>query len=53
MEDEELKMFTNLADENGEISKHDLIVKTKQSNFWKGNMDLKNYPGSHSTKVYQ
>ena len=51
MEDEELEEFTSLSDEAGEISKHDLIVQTKKSSFWKGNLDLKNKPSGHSTKV--
>lgn len=51
MEDEELEVFSGLVDDNGEIAKHDLIVQSKQSSFWKGNMDLKNKPGSHSTKA--
>jgi hypothetical protein len=51
MEDEELDVFTKLADEKGEISKHNLIVQTKQSSFWKGNMDLKSKPSGHTTKV--
>ena len=52
MEDEELEEFTSLSDEAGEISKHDLIVQTKKSSFWKGNLDLKNKPSGHSTKVF-
>ena len=28
-----------------------VYAQTKQSSFWKGNLDLKNVPGSHSTKV--
>ncbi len=51
MEDEELEVFSGLVDDKGEIAKHDLIIQSKQSSFWKGNMDLKNKPGSHSTKV--
>jgi len=47
----ELEAFVKISDENGEISKNDIIIQTKQSSFWKGNMDLKNLPGSHSTKV--
>ena len=53
MEDEELEVFTKLADDKGEISKHDLIVHTKNSSFWKSNLDLKTKGGSHSTKVKQ
>ena len=51
MEDEELEEFSSLSDEAGEISKHDLIVQTKKSSFWKGNLDLKSKPSGHSTKV--
>lgn len=73
MNDDELEAFVKIADENGDISKNDIIIQvkretlkvnshrwmeiltiltqTKQSSFWKGNLDLKNMPGSHSTKV--
>jgi len=51
MNDDELEAFVKLVDDNGEISKNDIIIQTKQSSFWKGNLDLKNVPGSHSTKV--
>ena len=51
MEDEELEEFSSLSDEAGEISKHDLMVQTKKSSFWKGNLDLKSKPSGHSTKV--
>ena len=51
MEDDELLIFSNLTDSKGEISKHDLIVHSKQSSFWKGHMDLKYKPCGHSTKV--
>ena len=51
MEDEEFEEFSSLSDEAGEISKHDLIVQTKKSSFWKGNLDLKAKPSGHSTKV--
>ena len=51
MEEEELEEFSSLSDDAGEISKHDLIVQTKKSSFWKGNLDLKSKPSGHSTKV--
>ena len=51
MEEEELAEFSSLSDDAGEISKHDLIVQTKKSSFWKGNLDLKSKPSGHSTKV--
>ena len=51
MEDDELEVFTKLADDKGEISKHDLIVHTKNSSFWKSNLDLKTKGCNHSTKV--
>ena len=88
MSEDELEAFVKLVDDNGEISKNDIIIQvknifvaqasrqyyskqsgkrvksfsiwykeecdcaqTKQSSFWKGNLDLKNVPGSHSTKV--
>ena len=51
MEEEEFEEFSSLSDDAGEISKHDLIVQTKKSSFWKGNLDLKSKPSGHSTKV--
>jgi len=51
VEEEEMENFMKLVDENGEISKHDLIIQTKQSSFWSGHLDLKNAPCGHSTKV--
>ena len=51
MDDGELEGFSSLVDSSGEISKHDLIVQTKKSSFWKGNLDLKTKPCAHSTKV--
>jgi len=51
MEEDEMESFMRLVDDNGEISKHDLIIQTKQSSFWSGHLDLKNAPCSHSTKV--
>ena len=53
MTEEELEAFRSLANEDGEISKNDIIVQTKQSTFWKGNMELKNKLGTHATKVTQ
>merc|ERR1719411_1531868 len=35
MDDEDMKEFSGLADDSGEISKTDLIVHTKASKFWK------------------
>ena len=46
-----LKEFSALADENGEITKTDLIVQTKASKFWKGYMEAKSRPGAHTSKV--
>lgn len=40
MDEEELETFAKLADENGEISKNDLIVHTKASSFWSGSDGL-------------
>ena len=51
MDEGELEGFSSLADGGGEISKHDLIVQTKKSSFWKGSLDLKTKPCAHSTKV--
>jgi len=50
-EDDDLKEFHSLADENGEISKTDLIVHTKASKFWKGYMESKSKPGGLISKV--
>ena len=46
-----MKEFHSLADENGEISKTDLIVHTKASKFWKGYMESKSKPGGLISKV--
>ena len=43
--------FVELADENGEISKKDLIVLTKESKFWKKYMEVKARPGAQISKV--
>merc|ERR1719410_2522728 len=51
IDEEELKEFHSLADENGEISKTDLIVHTKASKFWKGYMESKSKPGALISKV--
>ena len=51
IEDEEFAFFSNLIDDNGEISKQDILVQTRQSDFWRDHMDLKKKPPSHSTKA--
>ena len=51
IDEEELKEFSALADENGEITKTDLIVQTKASKFWKGYMEAKSRPGALTSKV--
>merc|ERR1712045_596592 len=45
MDDEDMKEFSGLADDSGEISKTDLIVHTKASKFWKEYMQAKAKPG--------
>ena len=51
MDDEDMKEFSGLADDNGEISKTDLIVHTKASKFWKEYMQAKAKPGGLISKV--
>ena len=46
-----MKEFSGLADDNGEISKTDLIVHTKASKFWKEYMQAKAKPGGLISKV--
>merc|ERR1712113_869143 len=50
-EDSDLTEFVEIADENGEISKRDLIVLTKESKFWKKYMEVKARPGAQISKV--
>ena len=50
-EDSDLSEFVEIADENGEISKRDLIVLTKESKFWKKYMEVKARPGAQISKV--
>ena len=47
-----MKEFSGLADDNGEISKTDLIVHTKASKFWKEYMQAKAKPGGLISKVH-
>ena len=51
MDDEDMKEFSGLADDSGEISKTDLIVHTKASKFWKEYMQAKAKPGGLISKV--
>jgi len=53
MKEEELETFGKLIDENGEISKTDMIMATKQSSFWKGHggLESKSATGSFTSKV--
>lgn len=51
MDDEDMKEFSALVDEDGEISKTDLIVHTKASKFWKPYMEAKSKPGGLISKV--
>ena len=51
MDEADLADFTALSDGNGEIAKKDLIVHTKASSFWRGYMEAKSRPGSHTSKV--
>jgi hypothetical protein len=53
MDESDLADFTALSDANGEIAKKDLIVRTKASSFWRGYMEAKSKPGSHTSKVRQ
>ena len=53
MDDADLADFTSIADENGEISKTDLIVHTKASSFWRSYMESKSRPGAVTSKVVQ
>ena len=46
-----MKEFSALVDDNGEISKTDLIVHTKASKFWKPYMESKSKHGSLLSKV--
>ena len=48
MDEADLADFTALTDANGEIAKKDLIVHTKASSFWRGYMEAKSKPGSHT-----
>jgi len=51
MDDDDMKEFSALVDDNGEISKTDLIVHTKASKFWKPYMESKSKHGSLLSKV--
>ena len=51
MDEGDLADFTALSDANGEIAKKDLIVRTKASRFWRGYMEAKSKPGSHTSKL--
>jgi len=51
IDDSELASFSALSDETGEISKNDLLIHTKNSSFWKGFMESKARPCSHTSKV--
>merc|ERR1719348_2362415 len=51
MDEADLADFTSIADENGEISKTDLIVHTKASSFWRSYMESKSKPGAVTSKV--
>lgn len=46
-----MKEFSALVDDNGEISKTDLIVHTKASKFWKPYMESKSKHGGLISKV--
>ena len=51
MDDDDMKEFSALVDDNGEISKTDLIVHTKASKFWKPYMEAKSKHGGLISKV--
>lgn len=51
MDDDDMKEFSALVDDNGEISKTDLIVHTKASKFWKPYMESKSKHGGLISKV--
>ena len=51
MDEADLADFNSLSDENGEISKTDLIVHSKASSFWRGYMETKSKPGAITSKV--
>ena len=53
MDQADLADFTSIADENGEISKTDLIIHTKASSFWRSYMESKSRPGAVTSKVVQ
>ena len=46
-----MKEFSALVDDNGEISKTDLIVHTKASKFWKPYMESNSKHGGLISKV--
>ena len=53
MDDDDMNEFSALVDDNGEISKTDLIIHTKASKFWKPYMESKSKHGGVISKVQQ
>ena len=51
MDESELADFTSITDDNGEITKTDLIVHSKASSFWRDYMETKSKPGAVTSKV--
>ena len=51
MDDDEIASFSALSDNNGEITKNELLIHTKNSSFWKEFQGSKAKPCSHTSKV--